>query len=137
LFHIAREYTEKWHHQQQIREAVNQPDLLDKELFHPVLNTFMYALPHSYRDIEAEDGAAIEIEIAGGAGGAWFVQYTSNKWKLSSAITNPSAVVHMTGETAWKLFTKGLSTAEADDLVQISGDFRLGQRMRSVLGVMA
>ena len=26
-FHMAREYTERWHHQQQIRDAVNKPAL--------------------------------------------------------------------------------------------------------------
>jgi uncharacterized protein (TIGR03083 family) len=35
-FHIAREYTEKWHHQQQIREAVGQQDaLMTKSCFTP------------------------------------------------------------------------------------------------------
>ncbi|MCF2490914.1 maleylpyruvate isomerase N-terminal domain-containing protein [Dyadobacter sp. CY347] len=31
-FHIAREYTEKWHHQQQIREATGKQGIITKEL---------------------------------------------------------------------------------------------------------
>ena len=32
---IARQYTEKWLHQQQIREAINKPGLMSRELFIP------------------------------------------------------------------------------------------------------
>jgi len=36
-FDIAREYTEKWHHQEQIREAVYRPGLTSREYLFPVL----------------------------------------------------------------------------------------------------
>lgn len=49
-FHIAREYTEKFIHQQQIREAVGKQALFTKELFYPFIDTLMYGLPHTYRD---------------------------------------------------------------------------------------
>ena len=47
-FHVAREYTEKWHHQQQIREATGKPGIMTKKLFYPVLNTFMRGLPQYF-----------------------------------------------------------------------------------------
>ena len=40
-FHIAREYTEIWIHQQQIRDAVNKPALMTKELFYPLIDTLV------------------------------------------------------------------------------------------------
>lgn len=52
-FDIAREYTEKWHHQQHIREAVGAPLLTARQWLHPALDTFMRGLPHTYRDISA------------------------------------------------------------------------------------
>jgi uncharacterized protein (TIGR03083 family) len=36
---IAREYTEQWHHQQQIRDATGRPPLYPSRLFAPVLDT--------------------------------------------------------------------------------------------------
>ena len=51
-FHVAREYTEKWHHQQQIREAIVKQGIMTKELFYPVMETFMYGLPYTYRGID-------------------------------------------------------------------------------------
>ena len=45
-FHIAREYTEKWHHQQQIRLAVEKNEaLLNEELYYPYLDTSIRGLP--------------------------------------------------------------------------------------------
>jgi uncharacterized protein (TIGR03083 family) len=45
-FHVAREYTERWHHQQQIRLAVGQTEVLfSDELYLPLLHTFMGPCP--------------------------------------------------------------------------------------------
>src|SRR5215216_7652025 len=43
--HIAREYTERWVHQQHIRDAVGRPGLTERRYFHPVLDAFARALP--------------------------------------------------------------------------------------------
>ena len=45
--HIAREYTERWAHQEQIREAVGAGGLHGRRLFAPVLDTFVHALPRN------------------------------------------------------------------------------------------
>lgn len=36
-FDTAREFTERWHHQQQIRLAVGQPGIMSREFYYPVL----------------------------------------------------------------------------------------------------
>jgi hypothetical protein len=71
--HIAREYTEKWLHQQQIREAVNKPGLMTKEFFYPFIDTFMLGLPHTFRDIIASEGTAIQVTITTDIGCSWFL----------------------------------------------------------------
>lgn len=58
-FDIAREYTEQWHHQQQIRDAVGAPGLTMRPWLHPVLDTFVRGLPHRYKDVDADDGACV------------------------------------------------------------------------------
>src|SRR5262249_9675682 len=50
-FDTARELTERWIHQQQIRVAVDRPGLMSRELFFPVLDTFMRALPFVFRNV--------------------------------------------------------------------------------------
>src|SRR5262245_29940006 len=44
-FDIAREYTEKWHHQQQLRDATGRPPLYEPTLLAPVFETFARGLP--------------------------------------------------------------------------------------------
>jgi uncharacterized protein (TIGR03083 family) len=137
-FHIAREYTEKWHHQQQIREAVQQPGIMSRDLYHPVLETFMRAMPHTYRDVEASAETQIKVTITGEAGGSWGLKRTDSGWILShpQAIANQTEIT-ITQEAAWKLFTKGLTDEEAARSVSVQGDPALGEPMLSVVAVMA
>jgi len=53
-FDTAREFTERWHHQQQIRLAVNKPGIMTRELYYPVLDCFLRALPFTYRNVSAK-----------------------------------------------------------------------------------
>jgi uncharacterized protein (TIGR03083 family) len=67
----ARELTERWHHQEQIRLASNRPGIMTPPLYHPVLDTFLRGLPHAYRDVAAPIGTAVLIEVSGDCGGQW------------------------------------------------------------------
>ncbi len=66
---VGRDYTEQWHHQQQIRLATGRPPLLDQRFGKPALALFALALPFTYREVAAATGTEIAIAIAGEAGG--------------------------------------------------------------------
>lgn len=69
-FHTAREYTEKFHHQLQIREALGCAEvLITKTLFLPFMDTLMQGLPHTYREVKVNDGNTVQIVVSGEAGG--------------------------------------------------------------------
>jgi len=137
-FHVAREYTEKWIHQQQIRHAVNKPGILTKELFHPFIDTFMYGMPYTYRNVSAADGTCVKISIIGDAGDDWFLVKQAAGWALSKQIKDRCDVaVFLDAETAWKLFSKGMSPAEALPFVSFKGDQDLGKVALSMISVMA
>lgn len=138
-FHIAREYTEKWHHQQQIREALGlQHALMTEELFSPCIDTFMRALPHAYQQTEAEVGALIKVEITGEGGGIWFIEKTMGGWRFvkNMAMAPPATTVTMPGEIAWKLFTKGIKAHEAGDNIKTEGQIELAKPLLSMIAVM-
>jgi len=138
-FDIAREYTEKWHHQQQIRDAVNKPGIMHRELFYPCMNTFMRGLPHTYRNITADEGILIEISINTEAGGSWYLQRSTGNWILveDPAGKSPDASITIKPDTAWKLFTKGIKPETAFELANIKGDEKLAKVMFNMLSVMA
>lgn len=138
-FHIAREYTEKWHHQQQIREAVKDTDniIMTRELYHPVLRTFMCALPYNYRNVSSTDNTAIQVTITGNAGGTWTIRKQEGKWAFSDSNESIATHIEISQNNAWKLFTKAFNSQEIDQKVKITGDTLLARPFLSMITVMA
>jgi hypothetical protein len=134
--HIAREYTEKFIHQQQIRDAVQKPGLITKEFFFPFIDTFMKALPYTYRNIEAANGSVVHVFVTSDAGGSWFIKKESSGWKACDE-DKVTASVTIDPETAWKLFSKGISPQEARSAVELEGDTRLAEHALNMVSVMA
>ena len=137
-FDVGRDYTERWLHQQQIRDAVGAPPLTGREWLHPVLDLFVRAVPHAYRDTPAEPSATVALAIDGDAGGEWTLQRERERWGLyAGGATDPTATVAMTDDTAWRLFSKGLKGEAARARVTLTGDQALGSVMLSALAVLA
>jgi uncharacterized protein (TIGR03083 family) len=137
-FDIAREYTERWLHQQQIREAVGAPGLTAREWLHPVLDVFLRALPFGFRDLHRAEGTALGIEVEGDAGGSWTLVRDPAKWDLySGRHPKPGGRVDLSQDTAWRLFSKGLDPRLARTRVSISGDQDLGTAFLRTLSIMA
>jgi hypothetical protein len=137
-FHIAREYTEKWHHQQQIRYAVGKTQALyQREFYYPYLDTSMRALPHHYRDTVAGENDCIEFTVTGDGGGSWYLIRKNDKWNLKyEREIDPVCTVVIDGEIAWRMFTKGISRSEAEQGVEITGKHQLGRQIFYLLAVM-
>lgn len=134
----GREYTERWHHQQQIREAVGAPLLTRREWLHPVLDVSMWALPHSYRDVEGEAGQAVAFRVTGQAGGSWSIRRGEGKWRLfTGELAAPACRVTVDADTAWRIFFKAIAPEAAAAGVSLEGDARLGQVFLGTLAVMA
>jgi len=137
-FDIAREYTEKWHHQQHIREAVGAPLLNQPHWLAPALETFLRALPHTYRAVVAPVGTMLTLVVQGDAGGAWTLRYEATGWQLyHGAAAAAQARVTLDQDVAWRLFTKGLDPAVARRSTQLDGDAALGAHLLQLLAIMA
>jgi uncharacterized protein (TIGR03083 family) len=142
-FDIAREYTERWLHQAQIRDAVGAPALSEPRLFLPLLDTLVRALPHTFRETEAAEGTHVRLDVSGvGPEGSPPVQSSlvreGGRWSLfDSAPVQPVATVRTDGDTAWRLFTKGITKAEALARVRIEGDRQLGEKVLETVSIIA
>ena len=65
-FDIAREYTEKWHHQMQMRMATGRTLLMSERFLKPVYETFLLALPAHLNHLALfYENHLLEIEITG------------------------------------------------------------------------
>lgn len=137
-FDVAREYTEKWLHQQHIREAVGWPLLAERRWLFPVLDTFMRALPHAYRAVSAPNGTTLTVTIEGEAGGDWTLRRENDAWVLYAGANSPaSAHVHVPQDVAWRSFTKGLSPEQARPCFRFEGEAELGAALLNMVTIMA
>lgn len=137
-FDTARELTERWHHQQQIREAVHCPDLYDRELYHPVLDCFLRGLPHQYRDVAAWSGCRIQLRVTGDAGGLWELRRDGDAWRL--VLPKPDKAdtkITIPQEVAWKIFTKAMPLAGARAVVGIEGNADLALAALQLTAIVA
>lgn len=137
-FHIAREYTEKWHHQQQIRSAISSDKLLlEKKWYYPYLSTSMRGLPFLYQNIKADHNDAIKISVGDDDSMHWFLYFKNDTWLLTeSHIEDPTTIIKIKADVAWKVFTKGMTKELALEKSEISGDHFLGRNFFNLTAVM-
>ena len=136
--HIAREYTEYWHHQQQIREAVGRPLLTDPHWFAPVLSTFVRGLPRAYCGVAAPMGTAVRVTISGASGGVWLMVRGDSGWALCrDELVVPAAHATIGEVDAWKLFTKSIDKEIAEARMVIEGDRELGSKVLDTVSIIA
>jgi uncharacterized protein (TIGR03083 family) len=137
-FDMAREYTEKWHHQQHIREAIGAPLLDGPEWLAPVLATFLRGLPHAYRAAPAAPGTVVVVEIPGPAGGHWTLVRGAAAWNLwEGAPGQADAWLRLDADSAWRLLTKGLERTDAHARLHVTGTGELALPFLDMLSIMA
>lgn len=138
-FHVAREYTEKYHHQLQIREAVGRTEeIRTRQLYYPFIATLLHGLPHMYRNVKAAEGTAINVIISSALGGCWNLSRANGQWHLQEGSSADSAGgITIDPDTAWKVFTKGITKEEALTKAKITGDGDLVTNVLNMISVMA
>jgi uncharacterized protein (TIGR03083 family) len=79
-FDIAQDLTERWVHQQQMREAIDRLEDYARRYLPTVLRTFVWAVPHQYR-VTAPLGTEVEITL--GDTGTWTLSAVEDScWSL-------------------------------------------------------
>jgi uncharacterized protein (TIGR03083 family) len=137
-FDIAREYTERWHHHQQIAEAVGAPLLVGRRWLFPVLDTSMRALPFAYRGVRAPPTTGVTFEITGDAGGQWTLVREPDAWRLfAGALPHAAAHVRVDQGMAWRMFFKQRTRDEVLAAMAVGGRTDLARPFAGVLAVMA
>ena len=136
-FDNARELTERWHHQEQIRIATNRPGIMTPALYHPVLDTFMRGLPHTYRDVPASIGTAILVEISGDCGGQWCLLKSPGGWVFADEVpSNVAAHIVIPQSIAWRIFTKGIDRNSVYPKLSLRGDTALAEHVLTLVAIV-
>ena len=126
-FDIAREYTEKWYHQQQIREAVGESLLSEEKWTYPLIDTFIRGLPNTFQNLVSDKiNSIVYIEIEDIPKARWYL-LKDEHWKLYvGEPSNFTSKVVLNSDTAWRLFSKNISKEVAKKRISVEGDQNLG-----------
>jgi hypothetical protein len=125
-FDTAREYTERWHHQMQMRSAVGArgrvETLLGPAFALPLLETSVRALPHAYRDVPASEGDTVVLRVSDLDGASWTLRREPERWRLFAGhVTSPTALLETSCDVAWRLFYNALPAERAAAAVTMRG----------------
>jgi len=135
---LAREYTERWMHQQHIRQALGRSGLVQAEFFLPLLDSFTRALPHSYRQTQAAEGTSVTWLMEHPYPFSWTLQRREGEWQLyHGRPESPTAQIELDGESAWLLFTRGITPAQAAAKARITGDESLAMPFFHTVSILA
>ena len=135
-FDIAREYTERWLHQQQIRQAVGAVSILEPDLYYPFLQVCMQALPYHFQAFESSQNSLIRVEIVGESGGVWSIIRNERAWEFTKSSTEVTSQVYIDQNIAWMLFSKGIDVNQASQYWQVIGEQNLGRHVLSMPAFM-
>ena len=136
-FDIGREFTELWHHQQQIRIAVGAHSLADPRYLAAVIDVAVRGLPHAFRDVPAEPGQTVAIEISGPSGGQWILLRGEQRWTLWTGEPEwRTARIRLDDDTAWRVLFNALPEHEAARSIQVEGQAELARPLLSARSVI-
>lgn len=129
-FDCARELTERWHHQQQIRDAVGAPPLYEAYL-PAVIDAFVRALPFAYREVDAPHGTALVLDVP--EAGTWSLVREDGWGLYVGEAENARTRVELAGDVAWRVFTKQRIAWSA----RVEGDARYAEPLRAMTCIVA
>lgn len=144
----GREYTERWHHQMQIRDAVSSATgdralctaLLAPRWLLPLLALSVRALPRAYAAHPAPDGTTLSLIVMDDAGrpvGSWSLRRDGVAWRLfTGASAEAATTIRLTADDAWRLFYNALAPAAARSRATIDGDPGLAAPLFTARAVM-
>ena len=129
---FAREFTERWVHQRQMRDAVGQEGTYTEDYIGTVLSTFVWGFPHQYR-AQAAHGTEVDLDLD--AGGHWHLHCIGDgQWMLEPGPADePAAALVMTSEAAWRSLT---AAAYDSTQVRATGPIELTDPLLRVRGIL-
>jgi uncharacterized protein (TIGR03083 family) len=121
----AREYLERWIHQQQIRRATGRPGLDDPRYVVPTVAVTVRGFPPALSLFPAEVGTAVSLQLEG-TDRAWTFVNGGSSWMIHDGMpASPDVRLTLDVPAASALFSRGLEHAAATECLRAEGDEKL------------
>jgi uncharacterized protein (TIGR03083 family) len=135
---LAREYMERWIHQQHIRDAVGRAGQTEQRFVQPVIAASMHALPETMQKHAGHQRETVVIEIDGSAPGTWSVVGDGQGWQLFEGAAQDAATrIKIASNEWWRVVTLGLRPEEARTRADISGNADLARAALAAVAIIA
>lgn len=119
---VGREFTERWIHQQQIRDALERPGLNGPSFVTPVLAVLVRGVPPAYAASAPPVGTTVEVSVAGRGGGAWAVRRAADHWDLLEGREREvDARVTLDQESMWRFLSRNIDAGDARHKAETDG----------------
>jgi uncharacterized protein (TIGR03083 family) len=129
----ARDFTEYWVHQQQVREATGRPGGAEPATVHTVLATFLRAMPHTLAGVDRPAGTVLIVAAPGAAGGRWTWRQADGRWWPSEPGSGGTTVT-VDADALWRLCVR---MVEPDDVgTTVDGDSELAQAALRIVSII-
>ena len=129
----ARDLTEYWVHQQQVRAATGRPGGRDPATVHAVLETFLRAMPHTLRRLDRSDGSTLAVVVPGEAGGRWGWRRGRGRWWPADP-DGAGTVVTVEADVLWRLCVRMIEPAQAR--ARVTGDRDLAAAALRIVSII-
>ena len=120
---VARQYTERWLHHQQLRSAVGRPPFDDPVGRKVLVQSLAHCLPVAYAAVAAPDGTTVRLDVTdlptlqlglGREAGAWHLISSRDLGEATCSVTVPS-------EPLWRAWTTNGDPAALEAAATIAG----------------
>jgi uncharacterized protein (TIGR03083 family) len=137
---LAREYSEQWIHQQQLRDAVRRPGGRRHALLRAALGTLARSLPRTLAGVRAEPGAQVTVTVTGDLDASWRVVRDDDGWRLDPPVADRPgsmlAQVTLPADALWRVASRGIEPEAAVALAELSGDQAAGRTALTLLSII-
>lgn len=110
---------------------------MTRELYYPVLDCFMRALPFTYRDRSGDAGTYLRFNVSGDCGGSWYLYCDRDRWlQVAEPLGRQVSETTIPQDIAWRIFTRGIDRHSAEAQVTVTGDRDLGSHALSLVAII-
>src|SRR5437764_6073338 len=122
----AREFTERWIHQHQIRRAVHMPWFPDPALTVAAFAALLRGFPRSLAVLSSPPGTTITI-AADDVAAAWTLVARAAGWELNDGAPDaPTTRLRAALDDLAAVFSRGVERSDVPDRIAVDGEHALG-----------
>jgi uncharacterized protein (TIGR03083 family) len=123
VLEVARQYTERWLHQQQLREATSRGPLTDPILTRVLIQALAHCLPVAYADTPAPAGAAVRFEVTDFPTLRIGLRHEEPGWRLvpGREVADADCTVAAPAEPLWRAWTTNGPAADLRAAATVQG----------------